>query len=206
MEKQAKIGDRVGAILNTDDNGVVYFVGYGVYEGDFAPDLTCSANVLVRLLGEKTPRIRLDNGDIIWGCMCWWLPEAAMQELLGSAASVIQVGPLPAKQEILDITTVIQDREFTAVVAAIDDEYPTIHLLNQFFRFILAENNDDPIFGFSNVASEWLLVLMAHKVIEKVVELWIVQNENEVEATVGLMLPGNKLVIFSAITTLATTT
>lgn len=38
----------------------------GVYEGDFEyPEDELSA---------PNPRIKLDNGDIIWGIECWWRP------------------------------------------------------------------------------------------------------------------------------------
>ena len=72
-----KPGDRVGAILGAS-GGVVEFLGYGVYEGDFIIE-----DKSVRYDGErKVPRIRLDSGDVVWGCECWWGPEEEIQDKL----------------------------------------------------------------------------------------------------------------------------
>lgn len=72
------------------------FVGYGIYEGDFhcqqlaelyascattLPDTTepererLAAHILSGGGSiSRNPRIRLDSGDILWGCECWWGP------------------------------------------------------------------------------------------------------------------------------------
>ena len=82
-----RVGDRVGAILGSKD-GVVDFLGYGVYEGDFDPDNPEDAPKAVGAIAEmgrdatkiakeykipyvrRNPRIRLDSGKIVWGCEC----------------------------------------------------------------------------------------------------------------------------------------
>lgn len=54
-------GNRVMAILNADDT-FVNVLGYGEYLGEeIHPEYQF-----------KTPKIVLDNGDIVWGCECWW--------------------------------------------------------------------------------------------------------------------------------------
>ncbi|HYE80352.1 MAG TPA: hypothetical protein VEI97_20435 [bacterium] len=58
-------GSRVGAILSEGD-GVVRLLGYGVYEGD---------QPCPYLGGTPNPRIRLDSGQVVWGCECWWNGE-----------------------------------------------------------------------------------------------------------------------------------
>lgn len=86
------VGSRVGAILDTTVPSCNFF-GYGVYEGDFqidpnaggmAPAMWEAYNdpeIVARLSEEAraavllNPRIRLDNGDVVWGCECWWGPE-----------------------------------------------------------------------------------------------------------------------------------
>jgi hypothetical protein len=70
-----KEGQRVGAILGTNDTSVD-FLGYGVYEGDYIPKEAVGflAGVLKRA-GRENPRIRLDNGGIVYGCECWWGDE-----------------------------------------------------------------------------------------------------------------------------------
>jgi len=73
-----KKGERVGAILSANDK-TVKFLGYGVYEGDFYPD-TAEGSVADMIKDNQqqygidlvNPRLKLDNGDIVWGCECWW--------------------------------------------------------------------------------------------------------------------------------------
>jgi hypothetical protein len=102
-----KPGIRVGAISHTED-GVVYFFGYGVYEGDFpregpglygmdaenqrkeaedwvrknAPEMTEEQVKEFGLLDITNPRIRLDNGKTVWRCQCWWGPEDEIKKYI----------------------------------------------------------------------------------------------------------------------------
>lgn len=56
-------GTRVIALRNTEPaNKKVFTFGAGVYEGDFEHPR----------LGISNPRIKLDNGETVWGCECWW--------------------------------------------------------------------------------------------------------------------------------------
>lgn len=64
----AKIGERVGAILSATEKEVK-FLGWGIYEGDFVPPKNIG---LSGAAGIENPRIKLDNGKIVWGCECWW--------------------------------------------------------------------------------------------------------------------------------------
>src|SRR6185437_10617072 len=88
------IGTRVGAIFSVEDD-VVRFLGYGVYEGDFEypgtalksfeetyPSFLTKWNPeqleQARQLFEAfrfNPRIKLDNGEVVWGRECWWGSE-----------------------------------------------------------------------------------------------------------------------------------
>lgn len=72
-----KIGDRVGAVLSASDSEkLIQFLGYGVYEGSEVP--VSAAGWMSRGLidaGIPNPKIRLDNGDVVWGCECWWGAE-----------------------------------------------------------------------------------------------------------------------------------
>lgn len=84
----ANIGDRVGAILS-QQGLTVYFLGYGVYEGDFVPP--ADVNPLLNQ-GRKNPKIRLDNGKTVWGCECWWGPEERIKgELANPNLKVVEV-------------------------------------------------------------------------------------------------------------------
>jgi len=77
------IGEHVLIIDDCRDGGIA--TGQtGIYEGYFDLDT-----------GEQTegwpgnPRIRLQDGSVIWGCECWWRP-------------VRTAGPLPAEQAALE--------------------------------------------------------------------------------------------------------
>ena len=55
------------------EDKIVAFLGCGVYEGDFVP--TEAVGYLAdkaRLHEKRNPRIRLDNGKVVYGCECWW--------------------------------------------------------------------------------------------------------------------------------------
>ncbi|OQA08597.1 MAG: hypothetical protein BWY67_01473 [Bacteroidetes bacterium ADurb.Bin397] len=67
-----KTGERVGAIESADEK-VVRFYGYGVYAGEEVPPKEVSEFNFE--LGLKNPKIELDNGKVVWGCQCWWGPE-----------------------------------------------------------------------------------------------------------------------------------
>lgn len=75
----AKVGARVGAMLSAGD-GVVNFLGFGTYEGDEIPPKEVGG--LAAELGLPNPKIKLDNGAIIWGCQCWWGSEEGMKAKL----------------------------------------------------------------------------------------------------------------------------
>lgn len=57
-------GIRVYAIRDMDGS-TIHLFGFGVYEGDFFNGA----------VGGSNPRIKLDNGQIVWGAECWWGPE-----------------------------------------------------------------------------------------------------------------------------------
>ena len=86
MERE--VGSRVGAIRDADGEGsVINVYGYGVYEGDhIPPDDVGGYN-----FGFPNPRIKLDNGTIIWGCECWWGPEDKIQKKVAEYKTVVFV-------------------------------------------------------------------------------------------------------------------
>jgi hypothetical protein len=92
-----KPGERVGAILGSKD-GVVEFLGYGVYEGDLDRNDPTNAPLPVgftALLGRRAgmslnPRIKLDSGKIVWGCECWWGAEEKIKEAI-AGHTVVEV-------------------------------------------------------------------------------------------------------------------
>lgn len=98
------VGDRVGAVISVKD-GKVFFLGEGVYEGEFLPPGAKESTpeevkeMFPELEGEKlavmvervnnspfvkNPRIKLDNGDIVWGRECWWGSVAGIKQKFAS--------------------------------------------------------------------------------------------------------------------------
>lgn len=70
--KDHKAGDRVGALMSMDADEA-HLLGYGVYQGD----QPCPV-----LNGRKNPCILLDNGDMVWGCQCWWGSEQGIKDAI----------------------------------------------------------------------------------------------------------------------------
>src|SRR5438270_186642 len=112
-----KAGDRIGAILATND-GVVKFLGFGTYLGEFIPDRPMGVTAwmieaddwdegiekalrlyageftreqLERALKRPNPKLQLDNGDVVWGAECWWGSEEEVTQQLALARAVEQV-------------------------------------------------------------------------------------------------------------------
>ena len=74
------VGSRVGAMASATQTEVTMF-GYGVYEGDEVPP-----SEVIGPFGKMTspnPKIKLDSGDVVWGCECWWGPEDAIKKKIG---------------------------------------------------------------------------------------------------------------------------
>lgn len=78
-----RIGDRVGTFLSIQ-NGVGQFLGFGTYIGDEVPpnEGPHSLTSLLSEMGQKNPKIILDDGEVVWGCECWWSGEEEAQILL----------------------------------------------------------------------------------------------------------------------------
>jgi hypothetical protein len=93
---------RVGAILSTDEDGTVLFLGYGEYVGDEYPeDAVGVVAQATRELKMGNPKIVLDNGKVVWGCECWWGAEEAVKEFLEKAPNVRHVDIDDARAECL---------------------------------------------------------------------------------------------------------
>ena len=77
---------RIGAILGASTEEV-YFLGYGVYLGHEIPP----AEIGGFNFGLPNPKLQLDNGDIVYGCECWWGSEEQMRKKIKSFAVVTHV-------------------------------------------------------------------------------------------------------------------
>ncbi len=86
-----KAGERAGAV-HTGDKDALYIFGYGVYEGDFVPEEAVGWIAdTAREIGVKNPRIRLDNGKVVYGCECWWGSEEAVKKQAAKYPKVVEV-------------------------------------------------------------------------------------------------------------------
>lgn len=73
---------RVIAIRNSDEENV-YIYGYGEYVGE---------EPCPKLFNCKNPKIILDNGNVIWGCECWWGNADRVEKEIIKDRNVIVVG------------------------------------------------------------------------------------------------------------------
>ena len=75
------VGSRVCAIQDGAGTQLNIF-GYGEYIGDDVPGEEAAGFLAdaLRELGRTNPMIRLDNGDTVYGCECWWVTEETMRE------------------------------------------------------------------------------------------------------------------------------
>lgn len=93
-----KIGDRVGAILSGTEQ-TVELIGFGVYEGDFVPvEAVGMFAEIGRELEHLNPRIKLDDGEVVYGCECWWGAEDEVRKQLEGRV-VIVVPPSKFREE-----------------------------------------------------------------------------------------------------------
>ncbi len=72
-------------------DGVVFFFGYGVYQGlEIPPDEgPTSRTSILHAEGCMNPKIVLDQGDVIWGCECWWGLEENIREAIQESGSTV---------------------------------------------------------------------------------------------------------------------
>jgi len=89
-----KIGERVGAMASADETTAFIF-GYGVYEGEEipTPDVVMLGRRYIDLCpGNKNPKIKLDNGKVVYGCECWWGDEETMKRsIAGRKVEVVNI-------------------------------------------------------------------------------------------------------------------
>ena len=69
------VGSRIGAILKATQT-TVHLIGFGEYVGNEVP--TAEAAGIGKIMHENSitsPKLVMDDGQIAWGCECWWGPE-----------------------------------------------------------------------------------------------------------------------------------
>ena len=74
-----EIGERVGAIIGADAE-TIKLLGYGVrIEDQIPPANTAGMGYILHEIEKTNPTLQLDNGDIVFGCECWWGSEDHIQ-------------------------------------------------------------------------------------------------------------------------------
>jgi hypothetical protein len=82
----AKPGERVGAICGETEDNTVEIFGYGVFNGyEVPPPGVKFMGIDLHEVKHENPKITLDNGQVVWGCECWWGPEAKIQQTVAEA-------------------------------------------------------------------------------------------------------------------------
>lgn len=112
---KTNVGDRVGAILSSDDKKV-YFLGYGVYEGDVIPEEGIGGTVgILRKFKRKNPAIKLDNSQRVYGAECWFGPEEWVKKQL-EGREMVMVDIAECRKEYLDMGMKATEAEKEEVV------------------------------------------------------------------------------------------
>ena len=77
-----KPGMRVGVFHSLTEQTLA-LLGYGVYEGDEVPPESIIAPIIGKpaLIGLAVPKLRLDDGTVVWGCEVWWNDEGSVKKL-----------------------------------------------------------------------------------------------------------------------------
>lgn len=92
-------GERIGAILGAKGD-TLEFLGFGVYEGELVVGDEAVGPFAEMLREQKrpNPRMRLDDGQIVYGCECWWGPEEKIKEKLAEYKTIVNVSIADARE------------------------------------------------------------------------------------------------------------
>lgn len=67
---------RIYAVLDANQDSV-RLIGFGEYVGDEVPTQEAAGPMAQAMaeMGIPNPKLVMDNGEVVWGCECWWGPE-----------------------------------------------------------------------------------------------------------------------------------
>ena len=77
---KTEIGERVIALMAVEGK-IVRSFGEGVYLGPQVPDASLPG--MAGVMGQHhipNPAIKLDSGEMVYGCECWWGPVDKVKE------------------------------------------------------------------------------------------------------------------------------
>jgi len=114
-----EFGERVGVILCARNN-VIEFIGYGVLEGVEVPDTPGRIFDELREIKREVPKIRLDNGEVVWGCECYWNSEEKTKKHLENYDTIIHVDMTEHRRQ----QDIVYKMDLEAVVKQVEDNNP----------------------------------------------------------------------------------
>jgi len=191
-----EVGQRVGAISHSS-GGTVYFLGYGVYEGEFVPDAVAGGFMgkMLHEINRVNPRIKLDNGKTVWGCECWWGPEEEVRASLDNFVTVIDLDIDEARAHAIKLS-IPEDSEYVQIVRDIEDSFPGLDSLKTAVETALREFVGEPVdtvIEDLGVAVLEELALWRSLAVIKGLKSFAVDIEgNEVSVAIGILTPENK--------------
>lgn len=75
-----KPGERVGVLIRvSSEEKIAIHMGFGIYEGYHVPEKNQGLD-LFHDNNIRNPRIKLDTGEIVWGCQVWWGSEEKVKD------------------------------------------------------------------------------------------------------------------------------
>lgn len=51
-------------------------------------------------LGHKNPKIKLDTGEVVWGCECWWGPTTEEKVAAGRPVEYVSITLVRARLRV----------------------------------------------------------------------------------------------------------
>lgn len=89
---------RVIAIQDADEKEIRAF-GFGEYVGDEVPPSdTGGLGPILHEAKQLNPKIVLDNGDVVWGCECWWGNEERFYKEMHRGRKIVFVSIKEARE------------------------------------------------------------------------------------------------------------
>ncbi len=80
----------------------VYSFGSGIYLGELVPDYEGERGTWadsLKKIGLENPTIKLDSGEIVYGCECWWGSEEKMKKMT-EGKEIITVSVKDLKEDL----------------------------------------------------------------------------------------------------------
>jgi hypothetical protein len=206
-------GARVGAISHADDN-TVYLFGFGTYEGEFVPqDLTTELGKLLQDADVPNPRIKLDSGQTVWGCECWWGSEEKITNIIGTR-EIVHVDIDDVRASVKEGTDYLpnqdvvlaqgndgpivgpQDPELVTVISDIEGEYPELepvkHIISDLLHKYIGVLTKTSVLGVAHDLLLELIVLKSKGTIAGLTSFSVDVYETELEVNLGIIFSDEK--------------